>query len=101
MEAQPIVLSETLPVVPAKLVKKIMKGEFVDMAELLKDNIKVERRRQASEGKLSQGHFGQAMCRREVPDLMSWLQCFSSYAAQWSLASSRIRQESCWPIRPP
>ena len=30
MEAQPFVLSETLPVVPAKLVKKIMRGEFVD-----------------------------------------------------------------------
>ena len=81
MEAQPFVLSETLPVVPAKLVKKITRGEFVDMAELLKDNIEAERRRLALEGEFSQGHIGQAMCRREVPDLMSWLQCFSLYAA--------------------
>ena len=45
MEAQPFVLSETLPVVPAKLAKKITRGEFVDTAELLKANIKAERRR--------------------------------------------------------
>lgn len=47
-EAQPFVLSETLPVVPAKLVKKVVTGDFVDMAELLKDNIEVERRQGAS-----------------------------------------------------
>ena len=32
MEVQAFVLSETLPVVPAKLVKKITRGEFVEMA---------------------------------------------------------------------
>ena len=31
--------SEGLPPVPAKLVKKILKGEFVDMAELLRQTI--------------------------------------------------------------
>ena len=31
-EGLPFVLSETLPIVPAKLVRKILKGEFVDMA---------------------------------------------------------------------
>ena len=67
MEAQPFVLSETLPVVPAKLVKKITRGEFVDIAQLLKANIEAERRRLVSEGESSQGHIGQAMCRREVP----------------------------------
>ena len=30
------ILSETLPVVPAKLVKQIQKAEYVDMAQLLK-----------------------------------------------------------------
>ena len=43
--AHPFVLNEALPVVPAKLVKKILKGEFIDMCELLKDNIEAERRR--------------------------------------------------------
>ena len=81
MKPQPFILSETLPVLPTKLVKKITRGDFVDMAELIKDNIEAERRRLASEGELSQVLIGQAICRREAPDLISWLQCFSSYAA--------------------
>ncbi len=44
---RPFVLGEALPVVPAKMVKRILKGEFVDMAELLKDNVEAERRRAA------------------------------------------------------
>ena len=39
------ILGDTLSVVPAKLVKQIVKGEFVDMAELLKDKMEAERRR--------------------------------------------------------
>lgn len=80
-EVSSFVLSEALPVVPAKLVKRIWKGEFVDMAELLKDNMEAERRRTAIEGESSQGLLGQRGSRREVPDILSWLQCFSAYAA--------------------
>jgi hypothetical protein len=32
-------------------VKRIVKGEYVNMAELLKDNLEVERRRALSDGK--------------------------------------------------
>ena len=35
--------------VPAKLVCEILNGEFIDMAELLKDNMEQERRRQAAD----------------------------------------------------
>ena len=81
-DGPPFVLSEALPVVPFKLVKRIQRGEFVDMAEILKDNMEVERRRaaQAGEG----GQQSQAInrgSRREVPDMLSWLHCFSLYAA--------------------
>lgn len=41
----PFIMGESLPPIPAKLVIKIQKGEFVDMAELLRDNIEAERRR--------------------------------------------------------
>ena len=47
---QPFLLGEALPVVPEKLVKRILKPVFVDMAELLKDNMEVERRRSLLEG---------------------------------------------------
>ena len=44
----PFILGEALPLVPAKLVKRILRGEYIDMAELLKDNVEAERRRLAS-----------------------------------------------------
>ena len=34
---------ESLPVVPAKLVKRIIKGDYLDMSEMLSDNMEVER----------------------------------------------------------
>ena len=41
---KPFLLSEGLPPVPAKLVGRILKGDFVDMAELLRDNLEAQRR---------------------------------------------------------
>ena len=36
---RPFILSEGLPLVPHKLVSQIWRGEYVDMAELLRDNL--------------------------------------------------------------
>lgn len=78
-EHQSFIVSEGLPPVPAKLVAKILRQEFVNMAELLQDNIEAERRR----GK------GDATCpgsshnpvRREIPDILSWTQAFGVYVS--------------------
>ena len=79
-EPSPFVLGEALPVVPVRLVKRIIKGEFVDMSELLKDNMEVLRRRkQESDG--IPAPYEQRASRREVPDILSWVQAFSLYAA--------------------
>ena len=75
----PFIMSEALPVVPGKLVKRIRKGEYIDMAELLKDNVEAERRRQGLGG--GDNVQGQRLSRREIPDFSSWLHCFSMYAA--------------------
>ena len=83
----PFKVGDGLPVVPPKLVAKIQRGEFVDMSELLKDNIEADRRRSLQD----QGAAAAAlMCsvwmsgksggRREVPDILSWVQCFATYA---------------------
>ena len=40
--ATPFIMGESLPPIPAKLVTKIQKGEFVDMAVLLRDNIEAK-----------------------------------------------------------
>ena len=79
-ESAPFVLNSVLPVVPARLVKQILKGDFVDMAELLRDNLEAERRRARSE--LETGKSGApASSRREVPDFTSCVQCFALYAS--------------------
>ena len=45
----PFTLGKGLPPVPGKLVQKIQRGDYVDMAELLRDNMEVERRRASRE----------------------------------------------------
>ena len=77
---QPFILSEGLAPVPVRLVSKILKGDFVDMAELLRDNLEAQRRgnlQEASAIDLSQSK----RARREIPDLLSWVQCFGTYLA--------------------
>ena len=74
--AGPFVVCDSLFPVPAKVVAKIKAKEFVDMAEILRDNIELERRLMnevmPSTTRLS---------RREVPDLLSWVVCFSMFAS--------------------
>ncbi len=48
-ETGPFVFTEVLPLVPAKLANKIRRGEYINMSELLKDNMAVERRWAAPE----------------------------------------------------
>ena len=76
-EFTPFTLSQGLPPVPARLVAKILKGEFVDMAELLHENMEAERRRPRTSNCDPQS----GSSRRGVPDLLSWIQCFGVYAA--------------------
>ena len=80
---KPFLLSEGLPPVPAKLVGRILKGDFIDMSELLRDNLEAQRRgvfQEQSASKLSVPAVGNQI-RREVPDLLSWVQCFGVYTA--------------------
>ena len=50
------------------------------MSELLKDNMEVLRRR-TLENEGGSSHFDQRSRRREIPDILSWVQAFSLYAA--------------------
>ena len=73
----PFILGEGLPPVAAKLVVKIQRGDFVDMAELMRDNMEAERRAE-QDGAIG-SPFNKQSRRREVPDLLSWIQCFGTY----------------------
>ena len=64
------------PVVPARIVKRILHCDFGDMAELSTENLELEKRRSgegedaksASRGKL-----------RPLPDLLAWVRAFTLY----------------------
>jgi len=66
--------------VPAKLVARILRGDFIDMAELLRDNLETQRRGALQEAG-SSSSSSPAHARREVPNLLTWVQCFSIYTA--------------------
>ena len=89
---RPFVLSEGLPPVPHKLAARIIRGEYIDMAELLRDNLEVQRRA-ASTPSQTQGSSLHQKHRREIPDLLSWVQCFGTYmAVLTSKYPDRVRQ---------
>ena len=93
-DLHPYIISEALPVVPGKLVRRILSGEYVDMAELLKDTVEAERRRLLS----GESRSGQRLGRREVPD--SRAGCNVSVPMQWWYAASTpTRRGSCGPTR--
>ena len=78
-EYQPFLFSDGFPPVPAKLVGKILRLEFVDMAELLRDNIDAERRQ--GRQREAAGVPAKQQQRREVSDILSWIQCFGIYVS--------------------
>ena len=80
----PFIVGEGLPVVPAKLATKIQRGELVDMAGLLKDNLEVERRKLSVAGGVMASLLLGKPPQREVPDLLSWLTSFGMYACQYT-----------------
>ena len=59
---------------------KIQQGDFVHTAELLRDNIEAERCRAKEGGTSSSSSGSQSSSRREVPDILSWIQFFGIYA---------------------
>ncbi len=70
-------LGETLPVVPARIVRRILKGDFVDMAELTEENLEVELRR-SLDGEDSKPVPAHKL--RPVGDLMGWVRAFCQFA---------------------
>ena len=79
--SKPFILSEGLPPVPHKLVLRILRGEYVDMAELLRDNQEAQRRSSSQQMSSLSSEPSSSRSRRDVPDLLSWVQCFGTYVA--------------------
>ena len=77
---QPFILSEGLAPVLVKFVAKILKGDFVVMAELLRDNLEAQRRGNLQDASAIDLSQSKRACQ-EIPDLLSWVQCFGTHLA--------------------
>ena len=66
-----VYVGEGLPPIPQKLAKKIMKGDFVEMEELLPELWPVAHHE--GEGKIRRN--------RKITDIFTWIQCFSLYTS--------------------
>ena len=86
-KAEPFALAESLPIIPATLVDKIVKGQYIDLCDLLQDNILLAKK--APSGDRSDGDSGSGHTRRhkkrefskDEAGLLSWTQCFAVYTA--------------------
>ena len=77
-----VATGEGLPSLTKKYVKKILAGEFIDFAELPPAKGKVKSIPQAVEGQIVVIQAADLMeSRKLIPDLATWIQCFSIYAA--------------------
>ena len=75
----PFQLTGNHPPIPPKLVKKIQNMEFIEMWELLPDNLAHTERLEALPGPASQ--VGRNSEQREIGSLLTWVSCFATYVA--------------------
>ena len=75
--AQKFQLGETLPVVPARIVRCILRGDFVNMVEPSEEYLELELTRslEEDEGKMLPPHK-----LHPVPDILAWVRSFSTLA---------------------
>ena len=77
-------LGHGFPLIPAKVVNKIQKWEFINMSELLPDNLELARRSAESRGTSSCATL-KAPKKRELSEdwkgLIAWSVCFNTFAA--------------------
>ena len=72
-------MASSLPPVPAKLVRHIQAGEFVEMRDLLPDNLALAERLEALPAR--PGQPSKASEQREIGSLVTWVSCFATYVA--------------------
>ena len=77
VNAHGIILSSALQPIPARLTRRILSGEFVEMRDLLMDNMALHDQLESVQGPLlGVTTTGALRARlREVPSLISWVFC--------------------------
>ena len=75
--AQKFQLEQTLQVVLARLVRHVLRGDYVDMAELTEENLELE----LSRGTESDDRKPISLNKlKPVPDILTWARSFCLYA---------------------
>ena len=75
--AQKFQLGPTLPVVPARIVRRVLRGDYVDMVELTEDNLELELRHSTD----GEDEKSIPLSRlKPVPDALTWARLFCLYA---------------------
>ena len=80
---EPFALAGSLPMIPENLVEKILKGQYVDLSDLLQDNILLAKKStgtSATESGLTQRYKKREFTKDEA-GMLSWMQCFTVYTA--------------------
>ena len=83
---EPFALAGSLPMIPENLVEKILKGQYVDLSDLLQDNILLAKKStgtsgsSATESGLTQRYKKREFTKDEAR-MLSWIQCFTVYTA--------------------
>ena len=78
---QPLMLSSALPPIPTKVVEKILKGDNLDMKELLADNVALLRRIQEVNAGINHQAITTTSKLREIADPLTWTYCMLSFLA--------------------
>ena len=76
-----LILSPEVEPVPHKLVQRIQSGQFVEMRDLLGDNIALLQQLDSVQGALQSFSGAPKPRLREITSLSSWLHCFLAYTA--------------------
>ena len=90
-QAQPVVISPALPPIPAKLATKITSGAFIEMRELLPDNLSLRRTLEIQD-EYSSAPANKKPPLREVQNITSWVCCMATYFAVLA-ASGNLRPD--------
>ena len=80
-KASPLLLSSALPPISANVVDRICAGSFVDLKELLPDNMALlQRLQETSTG--PRAASGGCSRKREIRDPLTWAACFMGFVAE-------------------
>ena len=86
VQYKPFTHAGSLPMIPAHLVEKIFKGQYVDLSDLLQDNILLAKKSASS---ISTSHTESGLIQRykkreftkDEAGMLIWIRCFAVYTA--------------------